>query len=185
MEKSKSRALRAWSRGIGYGGVGACMITAIIYFLFQQFGGKDVGAFDVNNLYIIAAAAGVFIVVALILRIASNVAKRGEDAIIEEVIEDVIEEAVEEEEIEEEEAVEEEVAAEEEAPAEKRSIREIIREKANLTPEQKEKVVATLKKGAPIAAAVVATVVVTGTLNKLKNEKRKAKIRKNILDLLY
>ncbi len=184
MEKSKSRALRAWSRGIGYGGVGACMITAIIYFLLQQFGGKDVGAFDVNNLYIIAAAAGVFIVVALILRIASNIAKRGEDAIIEEVIEDVIEEAVEEE-LEEEEAVEEEVAAEEEAPAEKRSIREIIREKANLTPEQKEKVVATLKKGAPIAAAVVATVVVTGTLNKLKNEKGKAKIRKNILDLLY
>ena len=60
-----------------------------------------------------------------------------------------------------------------------------IRSKLTMSPETKEKVVATVKKNIPVIVAVVATAAVTSALAKSAQEKKKAKARKTLLDFFY
>jgi hypothetical protein len=73
------------------------------------------------------------------------------------------------------EAAEEEVA-EEACPA---------RKKFQITPEQKEKLIATVKANKNVIIAVAATATVSAIIASNAAKRRKAKIRRNILDLLY
>lgn len=184
MESNKSRKLCVASWLVGLIGCGACAIGAIAYMIMHYAGYQlvAVGPFKWEHLYVVAAAAGVFILIAVILRIASNVAKKKALVNVEsEVLEDECDEICDEcdENCDECDEICEETA---EAEPEKKNVIEII--KGKLTPENKEKIVATVKKAAPVIIAVAATVVVTSAINKAAAEKRQAKIRRSILDLL-
>ena len=186
MESNKSRKLCVASWLVGLIGCGACAIGAIAYMIMHYAGYQlvAVGPFKWEHLYIVAAAAGVFILIAVILRIASNVAKKKALVNAEAAVE-----AVEAEEDECDENCDEcdencEETCEETAevvPA-KKNVIEII--KGKLTPENKEKIVASVKKAAPVIIAVAATVVVTSAISKAAAEKKQAKIRRSILNLL-
>lgn len=183
MENNKSRKLKLASRLIGYIGFFACLIAAVIYFAIHQLDNEVAGGFKWEHLYIIAAAAGAFILIAIVLRILSNVVARRAlveaEAEINEIEEEEIEEMIEAccEETEEDEE------AEEEAPAESKGVVAII--KGKLTPENKEKIVAAVKKNAPVIIAVAATATAAVVIGKAINDSKKAKIRRNILKLLY
>ena len=186
MENNKSRKLKLASRLVGYIGFFACLIAAVVYFAIHQLGKEVAGGFQWTHIYIIAAAAGAFILIAIVLRILSNVAARRALAEEEEEVNEVEEEAAEEViEIccEEEEAECEEDAEEETPVAEKVGVVTII--KGKLTPENKEKIVAAVKKNAPVIIAVAATATAAVVIGKAVSDSRKAKIRRNILDLLY
>ncbi len=188
MENSKSRKLVVASWLVGLIGCGACAIGAIAY-MIMHFAGyqlRVVGPFKWEHLYVVAIAAGVFIVAAVILRIIAIAAKKNALANIEEC--EIIEEESNDEEVCDEiceectEICEDEEAAEEAVPAPKGVIAII---KGKLTPENKEKIVAAAKKAAPVIAAVAATVVVTTVISKAAADRKQAKIRRSILKLLY
>lgn len=196
MEKSKSRSLKVAANLIFVIGLCVCMLGAIAYLVLHELEVEIpfIGAFQWEHLYYVAALLGVVIVIALIFRIAGNVAARKEaragvaeaeineapeapeddkDQALVEVEADVVDQG-------EEEAEPAEAAA---VPA-KFSVADVLKGKA-IPEETKQKIVATVKKNAPVIVAVAATLTVSAMVGKLAKEKRKAKIRKNILDLLY
>ena len=199
MEKSKSRSLKVASNVVWIVGLLACLLGAIVYMILHELDVEIafIGPFEWEHLYYVAALAGVFIIIALILRIAANVAARKEALAVEA-------EANESADAEEDDKVEaeccknetEDSMADEGAvaeleceaipavPAKTNYLLSVLKSKS-ISPETKEKVVATVKKNAPVILAVAATATVSILLAKSAKEKRKAKIRKNILDLLY
>ena len=82
MEKTKSAKLRTASRLVGYIGIGACLLGAFAYLLLHEIANgtleKLLGKFDVKSLIYVGIAAAAFLVIAVILRIASASAKRNE-----------------------------------------------------------------------------------------------------------
>lgn len=183
MENNKSRKLCVASWLVGLLGCGACALGAIAYMIMHYAGYQlvAVGPFKWEHLYVVAAAAGLFILIAVILRIASNVAKKkalinAEAEILE--LEDECDENCDEC----DEACEATCEETAEVVPEKKNVIEII--KGKLTPENKEKIVASVKKAAPVIIAVAATVVVTSAINKAAADKKQAKIRRSILNLL-
>ena len=112
---NKSRTLRAISRLIGYIGVGACLIGALVYLILLDTDVID-RVLKVEDFYPVAGLAVVFIVIAVIIRIASGVAHANEKkaaqaaaeaelAAAEPVAEEVTEEVAEEVPAEEEEEI--------------------------------------------------------------------------------
>lgn len=192
MRNTKTNGWKVASNIIFYGGVMVCMAAVIAYLLMHQFAPEKaiLGPFDVNHLIYIGIAAAACVVIAIILRIIGNVVakKAAINAQINEAVEEVVEEVVEEEEPIEE--VVEEVVVEE-APVEETVVDPCcekcaaIRNKLTMTPETKEKVVATAKKSIPVLVAIVATAVVSTKIAQSKNEKKKARARKTLLDFFY
>ena len=198
MEKSKSRSLKVAANLIFVIGLCVCLLGAIAYLVLHELEIEVpvIGAFQWEHLYYVAALLGVFIVIALIVRIAGNVAARKEaklaiaDLEVNEIADEAEEDYKTEADAEAEEACE---AAEEETNDEaavaaavpaKFSVADVLKGKP-IPAETKQKIVATVKKNAPVIVAVAATLTVSAVVSKMAKEKRKAKIRKNILDLLY
>ncbi len=184
MENTKGRGLLVASRLVGYIGVGACLLSAIAYMVMHlaDVNMDFIGGFSWDSLIYVAIAAAAFIVIAVALRIASNVLR---NKVVVEVVEEVVEEEPVEEEIVEEvaEECEEVVASEcEEEVAEDACP---VCKKFHITPEQKEKLIATVKANKNVIIAVAATATVSAIIASNAAKRRKAKIRRNILDLLY
>ena len=189
MENTKGRGLLVASRLVGYIGVGACLLSAIAYMAMHlaNVNMDFIGGFSWDSLIYVAIAAAAFVVIAVALRIASNALRNKEcDEVVEEAVEEApVEEVVEElpveeiaEECEEVEATEcEEEGVEEETCA--------VCKKLHITPEQKEKLIATVKANKNVIIAVAATATVSAIIASNAAKRRKAKIRRNILDLLY
>ena len=80
MEKSKSRSLKVAANLIFVIGLCVCMLGAIAYLVLHELEIEMpfIGAFQWEHLYYVAALLGVIIVIALIFRIAGNVAARKE-----------------------------------------------------------------------------------------------------------
>ncbi len=184
MESNKSRKLCVASWLVGLIGCGACALGAIAYMIMHYAGYQlvAVGPFKWEHLYVVAAAAGLFILIAVILRIASNVAKKKALVNVEVEVLETEEDECDENCDECDEVCEETCEETAEVVPEKKNVIEII--KGKLTPENKEKIVASVKKAAPVIIAVAATVVVTSAINKAAAEKKQAKIRRSILNLL-
>ncbi len=194
MDNRKSRSLRLASRLIGYIGVFASLIGALAYVIMHEMGYQlvGVGPFRWQHLYVVAAFAGVIIVVAVILRIISNAVKTRsvEDEEVncevcdedEENVEDDGEECCDVEGCNEDEGDEVEIVEDAEQSTGS-AVRDLLRGK--IDPETKEKIVTTVKKNAPIIAAVAATAVVTAVIAKASADKKKAKLRRSILSLFY
>ena len=188
MENTKGRGLLVASRLVGYIGVGACLLSAIAYMVMHlaNVNMDFIGGFSWDSLIYVAIAAAAFVLIAVVLRIASNALRNKADDVVEEVAEEApVEESVEEapveeiaEECEEVEATEcEEEVVEEETCA--------VCKKFHITPEQKEKLIATVKANKNVIIAVAATATVSAIIASNAAKRRKAKIRRNILDLLY
>ena len=184
MRNKKSKGLLITSKLIGFGGVFACMLALIIY-MFGFANGTADGSFNVGGVYIIAALAVVCVVVGVALRIASNRAAKAEedDLDVSEVVEDAVDEILD--------SYDEAVDAIGETVGEAvEEVEDAVVDAAQasrflLTPERKEKIVKAVKKNAPVVLAVVATAAVSVAMHKSAKEKEKARVRRNILDLLY
>ena len=187
MRNEKSNRLLVISRLVGFSGVFACMMAAIVYLLLQVMG--VAGVFNPVSLYIIAALAVVFVAVALILRAASNRAAKvevvDEDELgeVSEVVEDAVEEVLDDyaDTVDTISDIVDETIDEVEDTLVEAASKGILQ----LTPEKKEKIVKTVKKNAPVVLAVAATAAISIALNKSAQEKQRARVRKSILDLLY
>lgn len=181
MEKTKSAKLRTASRLVGYIGIGACLLGAFAYLLLHEIANgtleKLLGKFDVKSLIYVGIAAAVFLVIAVILRIASASAKRNEacaaeaeetEAPAEEPVVDVDEEAARK-------------AAEKAAAMEggKTFVAYIGR---NIPEKQREAMVKVgefTKKNAKVIVAVATTLVVANMIAKRKAEKETTRRRQN------
>ena len=183
MRNKKSKVLLVVSRLIGIGGVFACMLAAIVYLLGQV--GNTNGDPNMGMVIVYAVIAVVCAVAGIVLRIASHRAALAaeDDLDIGEVVEDAVDEVLD--------SYDEAVDAIGEAVGEAvEEVEDAVVEVAEtskflLTPERKEKIVKAVKKNAPVVLAVVATAAVSVALHNSAKEKQKAKVRRNILDLLY
>ena len=184
MRNKKSKVLLVVSRLIGIGGVFACMLAAIVYLLGQV--GNTNGDPNMGMVIVYAVIAVVCAVAGIVLRIASHraaVAAEDDDLDISDVVEDAVDEVLD--------SYDEAVDAIGEAVGEAvEEVEDAVVEVAEtskflLTPERKEKIVKAVKKNAPVVLAVVATAAVSVALHNSAKEKQKAKVRRNILDLLY
>ena len=184
MESNKSRKLCVASWLVGLIGCGACALGAIAYMIMHYAGYQlvAVGPFKWEHLYVVAAAAGLLSLIAVILRIASHVAKKKALVNVEVEVLETEEDECDENCDECDEVCEETCEETAEVVPEKKNVIEII--KGKLTPENKEKIVASVKKAAPVIIAVAATEVLTSAINKAAAEKKQAKIRRSILNLL-
>ncbi|MBE6634213.1 MAG: hypothetical protein E7620_07745 [Ruminococcaceae bacterium] len=190
MRVTKNNGWKVASNIVGYGGVVLCCVAALVYVILHLNGieMEFIGPYKVENLYYIGGVAVAFIVIGIVLRLIGNaVAKKALDVEINEAVEEIVEEVVEDlgDEIEVEEVVEEPVVEEVEEVDPMCQKCAAVRAKLTMTPETKEKVVATVKKSIPVIVAVVATAAVTTALNRAANEKKKAKARKTLLDFFY
>lgn len=204
MENKKSKRLLAIAKWIFVIGFIACAAGAIGYLVMHELGYqiKFIGAFQVEHLLYVAGLFLVFCLFALIFLIAGRIARSHESAPEAEAVNDYTEQEDEKieqtcckEEVAEAEgdaatSVEVEVVADENAEdAEKVSDKKAhfvtMLKNKSIDPETKEKVIATAKKVAPVVVAVAATATVSAVLCKMSNEKKKAKIRRSLLDLLY
>ena len=195
MEKTKSAKLRTASRLVGYIGIGACLLGAFAYLLLHEIANgtleKLLGKFDVKSLIYVGIAAAVFLVIAVILRIASVSAKRSEACAAEaEETEAPAEEPVEETAVEETPVEEPVVDVDEEAArkaAEKAAAMEggktfVAYIGRNIPEKQREAMVKVgefTKKNAKVIVAVAATLVVTNMIAKRKAEKETTRRRQN------
>lgn len=195
MEKTKSAKLRTASRLVGYIGIGACLLGAFAYLLLHEIANgtleKLLGKFDVKSLIYVGIAAAVFLVIAVILRIASASAKRNEACAAEaEETEAPAEEPVEETAVEETPVEEPVVDVDEEAArkaAEKAAAMEggktfVAYIGRNIPEKQREAMVKVgefTKKNAKVIVAVAATLVVTNMIAKRKAEKETTRRRQN------
>ena len=195
MEKTKSAKLRTASRLVGYIGIGACLLGAFAYLLLHEIANgtleKLLGKFDVKSLIYVGIAAAVFLVIAVILRIASASAKRNEACAAEaEETEAPAEEPVEETAVEETPVEEPVVDVDEEAArkaAEKAAAMEggktfVAYIGRNIPEKQREAMVKVgefTKKNAKVIVAVSATLVVTNMIAKRKAEKETTRRRQN------
>ena len=196
MEKTKSAKLRTASRLVGYIGIGACLLGAFAYLLLHEIANgtleKLLGKFDVKSLIYVGIAAAVFLVIAVILRIASASAKRNEACAAEaEETEAPAEEPVEETAVEETPVEEPVVDVDEEAArkaAEKAAAMEggktfVAYIGRNIPEKQREAMVKVgefTKKNAKVIVAVAATLVVTNMIAKRKAEKETTRRRQNL-----
>ena len=82
MKSTKSAKLRTASRLIGYIGIGACLLASCLYLLLHEVANDKLesmlGKFDLKSLIYVGIAAGVFLVIAIILRAASCAARKNE-----------------------------------------------------------------------------------------------------------
>lgn len=182
MENRKANRLIIASKLIGIIGVIACCIAAVVYMVLHELGNemKFIGGFKPEYLYILAGVAVFFAVLAIILRVIGNAcAKRAAENEVEVVDDDVFEDDFEEEDDIEE--VAESNVALEEGTTGKTGACSLL--KGKITPETKEKIVATVKKNAPVIIAVAATATVSAVIAKLASDRKSAKIRRNLLDL--
>lgn len=195
MEKTKSAKLRTASRLVGYIGIGACLLGAFAYLLLHEIANgtleKLLGKFDVKSLIYVGIAAAVFLVIAVILRIASASAKRSEACAAEaEETEAPAEEPVDETAVEETPVEEPVVDVDEEAArkaAEKAAAMEggktfVAYIGRNIPEKQREAMVKVgefTKKNAKVIVAVAATLVVTNMIAKRKAEKETTRRRQN------
>lgn len=195
MEKTKSAKLRTASRLVGYIGIGACLLGAFAYLLLHEIANgtleKLLGKFDVKSLIYVGIAAAVFLVIAVILRIASASAKRSEACAAEaEETEAPAEEPVDETAVEETPVEEPVVDVDEEAArkaAEKAAAMEggktfVAYIGRNIPEKQREAMVKVgefTKKNAKVIVAVAATLVVTNMIAKHKAEKETTRRRQN------
>lgn len=195
MEKTKSAKLRTASRLVGYIGIGACLLGAFAYLLLHEIANgtleKLLGKFDVKSLIYVGIAAAAFLVIAVILRIASASAKRNEACAAEtEETEAPAEEPVEETAVEETPVEEPVVDVDEEAArkaAEKAAAMEggktfVAYIGRNIPEKQREAMVKVgefTKKNAKVIVAVAATLVVANMIAKRKAEKETTRRRQN------
>lgn len=195
MEKTKSAKLRTASRLVGYIGIGACLLGAFAYLLLHEIANgtleKLLGKFDVKSLIYVGIAAAAFLVIAVILRIASASAKRNEACAAEaEETEAPAEEPVDETAVEETPVEEPVVDVDEEAArkaAEKAAAMEggktfVAYIGRNIPEKQREAMVKVgefTKKNAKVIVAVAATLVVTNMIAKRKAEKETTRRRQN------
>lgn len=195
MEKTKSAKLRTASRLVGYIGIGACLLGAFAYLLLHEIANgtleKLLGKFDVKSLIYVGIAAAVFLVIAVILRIASASAKRNEACVAEaEEPEAPAEEPVDETAVVETPVEEPVVDVDEEAArkaAEKAAAMEggktfVAYIGRNIPEKQREAMVKVgefTKKNAKVIVAVAATLVVTNMIAKRKAEKETTRRRQN------
>ena len=197
MERTKSEKLRTASRLVGYIGIGACLLGAFAYLLLHEIANetleKMLGKFDVKSLIYVGIAAAAFLVVAVILRIASSAARKNAvceaEAEVEETpAEEPVEAEAESVEVEPTEPEVDEAAAEAARKAEEKAaameggktfVAYIGR---NIPEKQREAMVKVgefTKKNAKVIAAVAATLVVTNMLAKRKAEKETTRRRQN------
>ncbi len=195
MEKTKSAKLRTASRLVGYIGIGACLLGAFAYLLLHEIANgtleKLLGKFDVKSLIYVGIAAAVFLVIAVILRIASASAKRNEACAAEaEETEAPAEEPVDETAVEETPVEEPVVDVDEEAArkaAEKAAAMEggktfVAYIGRNIPEKQREAMVKVgefTKKNAKVIVAVATTLVVANMIAKRKAEKETTRRRQN------
>ena len=192
MDNKKSRSLRLASRLVGYLGVFASLIGALSYVIMHEMGYQlvGVGPFRWQHLYVVAAFAGLVILVAVILRIISNAVKTRSaeneevncEVCDEEECDECDETECEDDACNEGDCEEIEIAEDGEA-AESCTVCDLI--KGRITPETKEKIVATVKKNAPVIVAVAATAIVTAAISKAAAKKKQEKIRQSLLRLFY
>ena len=204
MKSTKSGKLITASRLVGYLGIGACLLASFLYLLLHQIAKdtleKTLGKFDLKSLIYVGIVAAVFLVVAVILRIASARAHR------DEIYEENARLAREEQERAEAErlAAEQEKARKEAEEADAAAKAEAEAEAARLAAEKEEvnqagktivayisrkipeeqrevigKVGAFTKKNAKVIVAVAATVAVTSVIAKRKAEKETTRRRQN------
>lgn len=198
MEKTKSAKLLTASRLVGYIGIGACLLGAFAYLLLHEIANgtleKLLGKFDVKSLIYVGIAAAAFLVIAVILRIASASAKRNEAyeaeaeeteaPAVEPVEETAVEEAPAEEPVETVSEEDEEAArkAAEKAAAMEGGKTFVAYIGRNIPEKQREamaKVGEFTKKNAKVIVAVAATLVVTNMIAKRKAEKETTRRRQN------
>ena len=195
MEKTKSAKLRTASRLVGYIGIGACLLGAFAYLLLHEIANgtleKLLGKFDVKSLIYVGIAAAAFLVIAVILRIASASAKRNEACAAEaEETEAPAEEPVDETAVAETPAEEPIVDVDEEAArkaAEKAAAMEggktfVAYIGRNIPEKQREAMVKVgefTKKNAKVIVAVATTLVVANMIAKRKAEKETTRRRQN------
>lgn len=195
MEKTKSAKLRTASRLVGYIGIGACLLGAFAYLLLHEIANgtleKLLGKFDVKSLIYVGIAAAAFLVIAVILRIASASAKRNEACAAEAeeteapAEEPVDETAVAETPVEEPtEDVDEEAArkAAEKAAAMEGGKTFVAYIGRNIPEKQREAMVKVgefTKKNAKVIVAVATTLVVANMIAKRKAEKETTRRRQN------
>ena len=195
MEKTKSAKLRTASRLVGYIGIGACLLGAFAYLLLHEIANgtleKLLGKFDVKSLIYVGIAAAAFLVIAVILRIASASAKRNEACAAEaEETEAPAEEPVDETAVAETPAEEPIVDVDEEAArkaAEKAAAMEggktfVAYIGRNIPEKQREAMVKVgefTKKHAKVIVAVATTLVVANMIAKRKAEKETTRRRQN------
>ena len=192
MEKTKSAKLRTASRLVGYIGIGACLLGAFAYLLLHEIANgtleKLLGKFDVKSLIYVGIAAAAFLVIAVILRIASASAKRNE-ACAADAEEPVDETAVAETPVEE--PVEEPIVDVDEEAARKAAEKAAAMEGGktfvayigrNIPEKQREAMVKVgefTKKNAKVIVAVATTLVVANMIAKRKAEKETTRRRQN------
>lgn len=195
MEKTKSAKLRTASRLVGYIGIGACLLGAFAYLLLHEIANgtleKLLGKFDVKSLIYVGIAAAAFLVIAVILRIASASAKRNEACAAEaEETEAPAEEPVDETAVAETPVEEPIVDVDEEAArkaAEKAAAMEggktfVAYIGRNIPEKQREAMVKVgefTKKNAKVIVAVATTLVVANMIAKRKAEKETTRRRQN------
>lgn len=195
MEKTKSAKLRTASRLVGYIGIGACLLGAFAYLLLHEIANgtleKLLGKFDVKSLIYVGIAAAAFLVIAVILRIASASAKRNEACAAEaEETEAPAEEPVDETAVAETPVEEPVVDVDEEAArkaAEKAAAMEggktfVAYIGRNIPEKQREAMVKVgefTKKNAKVIVAVATTLVVANMIAKRKAEKETTRRRQN------
>lgn len=195
MEKTKSAKLRTASRLVGYIGIGACLLGAFAYLLLHEIANgtleKLLGKFDIKSLIYVGIAATAFLVIAVILRIASASAKRNEACAAEaEETEAPAEEPVDETAVAETPAEEPIVDVDEEAArkaAEKAAAMEggktfVAYIGRNIPEKQREAMVKVgefTKKNAKVIVAVATTLMVANMIAKRKAEKETTRRRQN------
>ena len=199
MEKTKSAKLRTASRLVGYIGIGACLLGAFAYLLLLEIANgtleKLLGKFDIKSLIYVGIAATAFLVIAVILRIASASAKRNEACAAEaEETEAPAEEPVDETAVAEtpvEEPVEEPIVDVDEEAARKAAEKAAAMEGGktfvayigrNIPEKQREAMVKVgefTKKNAKVIVAVATTLVVANMIAKRKAEKETTRRRQN------
>lgn len=200
MEKTKSAKLRTASRLVGYIGIGACLLGSLVYLLLHEIANetleKLMGKFDIKSLIYVGIAAAVFLIIAVILRIASAAARKNEayEAVaaeepeevaapetvapeaVEETVEEVAEEPVDNTDDESARKAEEKAAA---IAGGKTFVAYIGR---NIPEKQREamaKVGEFTKKNAKVIVAVAATLAITNLLSKRKAEKETTRRRQS------
>lgn len=200
MKSTKSAKLRTASRLIGYIGIGACLLAACLYLLLHEIANETLesmmGTFDIGSLLYVGIAAGVFLVIAIILRAASASAARAEAYEAELAAARAAQEAAEKEAAEKAAAEQAalDAAAAEQAALDAEAARKAEEKAAalaggktfvayigrNIPDKQKEamaKVGAFTKKNAKVIVAVAATAAVMTAISKRKAEKETTRRR--------
>ena len=177
MNNSKSRKFKIISNLIGYIGVSVCLICAVAYLILHQLADPmAVGPFRWEALILLVALAIEVILVALVFRIVGIALAKKERAARVNVIKENTEVAL------------EAISFKEEAPAPVTAPKTPAKKQnacymkdGRLTPEGKERIVATVKKNAPVIAAVVTTAAVCTVVGVALHKHKKAKLRNSIL----